>query len=307
MQLSFLVLFLISFCSTMSFARTTDVQKSQLTIVRVPHMKRQTQHPEYLHKLLELALSRTEATYGPYRIQHQDTETLQERQLRGLETGEDVSVTYSNAKARWDNVAIRVPFPLMKGLGSVRFFFTLRKNLPALKNVNSLKDFYQFSQGQGLGWSTAIILERNNFRVVYGSRYEGMFDMLEADRFDLLMRSAFELLGEKVHLSTEHPSITYDPNTAMLTFLPMYFYVSNTQPELATRLEQGLKSAYESGDFDKLFRHYFKEASQLALSPSVRTHWINNVNVTTEQFYEAKPYLLPALANNIEQNLAPKS
>ena len=307
MKLYLRALLLILFCSKASFALAADEQQSALTIVRVPHISRQAQHVEYIHKLLELALNKTEAEFGPYQIQYHDTETLPERQLKGLEEGEQVNVTFSHAKARWDNAAIRVPFPLVKGLGSVRFFFTLPKHLPALATVSSLKDFYQFSHGQGLGWSTATILESNNFRVVYGSRYVGMFVMLEADRFDLLMRSAFELLGEQEHLRAQHPSITYDPHTAMLTFLPMYFYVSDTQPELATRLEKGLKSAFKSGEFDKLFNQYFKEAVQFALSPSVRAHWINNFNVTTEQFYEVKPYLLPALANKIEPNLAPKS
>ncbi|BFT31852.1 hypothetical protein D210916BOD24_30280 [Alteromonas sp. D210916BOD_24] len=277
-----------------------------VTVVKVPYISRETNHVDYVHKLMELALDKTKAEFGDYRIQYHDTETLPERQLRGLEEGEQVSVTFSHAKAKWDNAAIRVPFPLAKGLGSYRFFFTLPKHLPSLEKVDSLDDFYQFIFGQGLGWSTASILEDHQFRVEYSSRYVGLFIMLESERFDLLMRGAFEILGEEQHLKTEHPSITYSPDIAMLTLLPMYFYVSDTQPELAIRLERGLKIAFESGEFDELFTLYFQDAVQFVNSPTLRSFWIDNRNVSAEQFYEIKPYLLPELIEKIEPNIQPK-
>ena len=298
-------LFAVFYHSALNASPQNPIAPS-VTVIKVPYISRQTSHVEYVHELMTLALENTKAEFGDYEIRFPDTETLPERQLRGLEEGEQVSVTYSHAKEKWDNAAIRVPFPLVKGLGSYRFFFTLPKHMPALEKVNSLDDFYQFSFGQGRGWSTATILEEHQFRVVYSSRYVGLFIMLESARFDLLMRSAFEILGEEQYLQTEYPDITYSPHLAMLTFLPMYFYVSNTQPELAVRLEKGLKMAYESGEFDKLFSLYFHNSVQFVQSPALRAIWIDNTNVNAQQFYDIKPYLLPELAEKIEPYMQPK-
>lgn len=267
-------------------------------------MVRQASHVEYIHELLKMALDKTNSEYGEYDIRYHESETLPERQLKGLEGGEQVSVTFSHAKSKWDTAATRVPFPLIKGLGGYRFFFTMPQHIPALEKLNSKKDFYQFSYGQGLGWSTAGILEDNQYRVVYGSSYAGMFVMLNANRFDLLMRSAYEILGERPHLSKQHPKITFYPHVAMLTFLPMYFYVSDAQPDLAARLEKGLKAAAESGEFDTLFNRYFADAVNFSQSPSFRAFWIDNKNVSAKQFNEIKPYLLPGLIEKIEPHFA---
>lgn len=305
MKLNLSALLIGAFFSAVLNASPQPQATPDVTVVKVPYISRQTTHVEYLHRLLALALENTKAEFGEYRIQYHDTEIQPERQLRELEKGELVSVTFSHAKAKWDDASIRVPFPLAKGLGSYRFFFTLPKHLPALEKVNSLQDFYQFSFGQGRGWSTATILEEYQFRVVYSSRYVGLFIMLESERFDLLMRGSFEILGEEQHLKTAHPEIIYSPDIAMLTLLPMYFYVSDTQPELATRLEQGLKAAYESGEFDKLFAMYFNDARALVNSPSLRSFWIDNKNVDKEEYYEIKPYLLPELVEKIEPIIQP--
>lgn len=304
MKLSLCTLLTTLFCSTALLASPDEKANPDTTIVWVPKMIRQASHVEYMHELLKLSLDKTKAEYGGYDIRYHDSETLPERQLKGLEEGKQVSVTFSHAKSKWDTAAIRVPFPLIKGLGSYRFFFTMPRHIPALEKLNSKKDFYQFSYGQGLGWSTAGILEDNQFRVVYGSSYAGMFVMLNANRFDLLMRSAYEILGERTYLSQAHPKIIHYPNVAMLTFMPMYFYVSDAQPELAIRLEKGLRYAAESGEFDALFTRYFTDAVNFSQSPSVRTFWIDNPNVTSEQFDELKPYLLPALIEKIEPHFA---
>ncbi len=304
MKLSLSTLLTTLFFSTALLASPEEMANPDTTIVWVPKMIRQASHVQYIHELLKLTLDKTKAEYGGYDIRYHDSETLPERQLKGLEEGKQVSVTFSHAKSKWDTAAIRVPFPLIKGLGSYRFFFTMPQHIPALEKLNSIKDFYQFSYGQGLGWSTAGILEDNQYRVVYGSSYAGMFVMLNANRFDLLMRSAYEILGEHPHLSKQYPNITFYPHVAMLTFLPMYFYVSDAQPELATRLEKGLKAAAESGEFDALFNRYFADAVNFSLSPSFRAFWIDNQNVTVEQFNEIKPYLLPALIEKIEPQFA---
>ena len=281
-------------------AISSPAPDNSVTVVQVPHMNRASSHLQYVHALLELSLESTRQEFGEFEIRYHSTETLPERQLKGLEAGEQFSVTVSHAKERWNNAAIRVPFPLVRGLASYRLFFTTPNILPALNKVSSLKDFYQFSFGQGVGWSTSRFLEDKHFRIVYGSRYEGLFVMLTANRFDLLMRSPYELTGEHVNLSQQYPSLTYSTRTAMLTYLPMYFYVSDKQPELAARIEKGLKTAFQAGQLDALYEKYFHSSLALIHSSELRVFWINNTNITTQQYLADKPYLLPSLIKQLE-------
>ena len=148
MKLNLSALLVGAFFSSTVLNASLTVLAPDVTVVKVPYISRQTTHVEYLHRLLALALENTKAEFGEYRIQYHDTEIQPERQLRELEKGELKSATFSHAKAKWDDASIRVPFPLAKGLGSYRFFFTLPKHLPVLEKVNSLQDFINSLSGK---------------------------------------------------------------------------------------------------------------------------------------------------------------
>ncbi len=64
----------------------------------------------------------------------------------------------------------------------VRYLYHWEILKTALDSVESLDDLRTFAFGLGLGWVDVGILKSNGFRVVTGSSYEGLFEMLVAGR-----------------------------------------------------------------------------------------------------------------------------
>lgn len=261
-------------------------------IVRIPYMEREAAHRIYADELLRLALELSKDKYGPYKIIQQRQETVIRRQLLEVESGRNLSLAVSMPTPEWLEKTHLVQFPIMRGLASYRLFLASRNNLHLFEKVNTIADLNRFTIGQGQGWSTAKILEDNGFKLIYGGPYPTLIPMLKANRFELLMRSIYEVEPELKAYQQEMPELIIVENFGLFTYLPMYFFVSKNQPLLATRLEYGLHKAYTSGKADKLFEDHFRNALKLLRNKSRKTFFLANTNIDKSFFKKDQPFLL---------------
>ncbi|HTF95680.1 MAG TPA: hypothetical protein VL995_06085 [Cellvibrio sp.] len=252
-------------------------------------------HRVYADELLALALELSTDKYGPYIIERQSQQTVIRRQLVELEKGTSISVAISMPTPEWLEKAIPVRFPLMRGLSSYRLFLGNEINQPIFKNIKSLNDLKSLSIGQGPGWSTGKILEDNGFKVVYGGPYPTLIPMLEANRFQLLMRGIFEVRSELKAYKETMPTLIIVNNFAVYTYLPMYYFVAKNQPELAQRIEFGLKRAFANGQLEKLFKGHFKDDLKFLDNKKLNVFYIPNTNIDQSFFQHDKPYLLKSI------------
>lgn len=266
-----------------------------LTVVKIPHMEVAGLHRQYANALLELTLTLSEPRYGPYEVVQQTEETVIRRQLLELEGGRNLSVAISMPMPEWLEKTDRVPFPIMKGLASYRLFFARQKNLAEFNAIDDVEALKKLRIGQGPGWSTGRILEDGGFRVVYGGPYPTLLPMLNADRFDLLMRSVYEIEGELKRYQPDMPDLAVVDGIGLYTYLPMYFFVSKTQPTLAERIEYGLVLAYESGQLDALFNRYFSESLTMLNLEERRVFYLPNTNIDPTFYESDKLYLLKSV------------
>lgn len=284
-------LLLISFLGV-SIPVNAEISPTEITEVTIPYMERPATHRSYTDELLALALHLSEDKFGPYKIIRQKNETVVGRQLLQLEKGEWLSVATSMPLPTWLEKADMVHFPTMKGLASYRMFFTHYANLSSLNEINSLDVLKKKMIGQGRGWSTAKILEDNGFRVMYGTTYETLFPMLEAHRFPLLMRGIYEIEAEFTVYKKIMPDLSIADNFAIYTYLPMYFFVSKTQPGLSKRLQYGLQKAAQNGQFDALFNQYYASTVAMLQNKPRQIFYLTNTNITASDFNQDEPYLL---------------
>jgi hypothetical protein len=264
-------------------------------LVHIPLMERASPHREYADKLLELALSYSEKKYGPYQLIQQKQQTVIRRQLLELEKGENLSVAVSMPMPEWLHSARLVQFPIMKGMASYRMFLTREDKVDALNKLTSLAALKKIKVGQGVGWSTAKILEDNGFDLIYGGPYETLLPMLRADRFQVLMRSVYEIEPEMKAWRSHMPELALVDEIAVYTYLPMYFFVSKKQPQLAERIEYGLKLASADNAVDKLFNHYFRDALALMHARDRKVFYLRNTNIESSLFERDKPWLLDSI------------
>ncbi|MFT7724336.1 MAG: hypothetical protein QM788_16125 [Roseateles sp.] len=263
-------------------------------VVTIPFMEREAPHRRYADELLALALRLSSDRYGPYQLVQQREETVIRRQLLELEKG-SLSVAVAMPTQEWLDGALPVRVPLMRGLASFRFFLGYRDRQPLYEAVRTVADLKALTIGQGPGWSSARILEDNGFQVVYGGVHATLIPMLHSGRFQLLMRSVYEVEPELRAHQASHPGLMLVDNFAVFTYMPMYYFVSRTQPRLAERLAYGLKKAYANGQHDLLFKHYFGDSLKLLKTRRLRFLRVPNSNIQQSFFEHDRPYLLEAV------------
>jgi len=276
-------------------------------VVRIPYMEREAAHRVYADELLRLALELSKDKYGPYQIVQQRQETVIRRQLLEVEAGKNLSLAVSMPTPEWLEKTQIVQVPIMKGLASYRLFLASDKNQAMLKNINTLKELKALTIGQGQGWSTAKILEDNGFNVMHGGPYATLIPMLKANRFELLMRSIYEVGPELKAYKRTMPDLTIVNNFGLYTYLPMYFFVSKNQPLLAERLTYGLHRAHKNGQLNKLFESHFTEALKRLRNKQRKTFFLTNTNIDKSFFEQDKPYLLKEIVELEKQSRKTKS
>lgn len=305
--MKFILLFVcLSICFSCHAVTSSLVEGKGCLVVTIPYMQRVGAHRIYADKLLRLALELSKKKYGEYCIVQQQQSTVIRRQLLELADGR-LSVAVSMPMPEWLAEAKVVQFPIMKGLASYRMFLANSKNKEMLSGVETLDEIRSLKIGQGLGWSTGTILEANGFKVVYGATYQTLFPMLNSDRFQLLMRGVYEVEPEVMSLESKLSNIFLVDNFALYTYLPMYFFVSPTQPELAERLEYGLKKSYETGQFDALFYLYFKDSVALLNLKKRKVFYLSNTNIDESYYEHDKRYLLDAIVELESERLLRKN
>lgn len=264
-------------------------------VVTIPYMEREAPHRAYADEVLALALELSRDRYGPYRIVQQTQETVIRRQLLELDKGGSLSVAVAMPTPEWLQGAVPVRVPLMRGLASLRFFLGHKDLLPLYESVRTVNDLKALSIGQGPGWSTARILEDNGFKVVYGGAHQTLIPMLHSGRFQLLMRSIYEVGPELRAQQAAHPGLFIVDNFAVFTYMPMYFFVARSEPRLAERLEYGLKKAYANGQHDRVFNRYFGDSLKLLRTKRLKLLYVPNTNIDKSFFEQDRPYLMESV------------
>ena len=214
----------------------------------------------YHWEILRTALERTSPKWGAYRMVPSGfmTERRQAFELKNA-TGK-LSVMYLSTTPDFEQHLIPIRIPVDKNLGAYCVFLIHSKDQQRFANVRSLDDLRRFTYGLGLGWIDVDILKANGFRVVTGSSYDGLFEMLVNRRFDVFLRSATEVLDEyakrieSLPLAIEDSIILYYP-------LPMYFWFPKTDAgrRMAARAEEGMRMMIADGTYDRIFDAYQRQ------------------------------------------------
>jgi hypothetical protein len=214
----------------------------------------------YHWEILRTALERTTPKWGAYRMVPSEfmTERRQAFELKNA-TGK-LTVMYLSPTPDFEQHLIPIRIPVDKNLGGYCVFLIRRDDQQRFAAVRSIDDLRRFTYGLGLGWVDVDILKADGFRVVTGSSYDGLFEMLVNKRFDVFLRAATEVLDEygqrkeSLPLTIENSIILYYP-------LPMYFWFPKTDEgrRLAARAEEGMRMMIADGTYDRIFDAYQRQ------------------------------------------------
>lgn len=212
----------------------------------------------YHWKILETALEKTTARFGPYLMQPAEFMTEKRQTYELMHATGRLTVMYLSTTRELEQQLIPVRIPVDRNLGGYCLFLIRKQDQERFQSINSLDELRQFRYGLGLGWIDVGILQANQFKVVTGSSYDGLFEMLNNRRFDVFLRAAVEVLDEYEQRRTAMPDLFIEPGLLLYYPLPMYFWFPKTAEgkRLAERAEAGMRMMIADGTYDRIFSEY---------------------------------------------------
>ncbi len=212
----------------------------------------------YHWKILATALERTRAEYGDFVLAEaapmsESRQAYELRQATGL-----LTVMYLGTTPEMERELLPVRIPVDKDLGGYSVLLLRRGQEGRYAGVRTVADLRGIRFGLGLGWIDVGILRSAGLTVVTGSTYEGLFEMLNNDRFDVFLRAAVEVLDEVDARRDRFPDLVIEPEVALYYPMPMYFWFSRTDEgrRLAARVEAGMRAMIADGTYDRIFAEF---------------------------------------------------
>ncbi len=179
------------------------------------------------------------------------SERLSKQAEREAALNGGIGVFWGGTSEADENDFIPVRIDAYRGLMSLRFLIIRKNDQPSFTSVTSLGQLQALTMGQGCAWQDGAILKSAGLTVECSSKKEGLFYMLEGDRFDAFPRGATEAWIEVA--ANKNLDLAVEDNLIIHYPLPTYYFVSKKMPALAADIERGLISALNDGSFDKFF------------------------------------------------------
>ncbi|MBF0271587.1 MAG: hypothetical protein HQL98_05970 [Magnetococcales bacterium] len=229
----------------------------------------------YRWKLLDLALSHGQAAHPtPYKLMPYAEEITQNRGINLLESGAiDVIALGTNAERESRMRPIKID--ILRGIVGFRVFVIRAEDQTRIAGMDPQTLREQLSFGLNRQWADLPVLHANGFVVETSSRYENLFGMLAAGRFDAFPRGMNEARRELDERQTAFPQLALEQTKALYFPYPVYFWVNRENITLAQQIQQGLEAALADGSFRQLFEnHHADEIKQMKTTPRevIRLH-----------------------------------
>jgi ABC-type amino acid transport substrate-binding protein len=213
---------------------------------------------QYHWEILRTALDKTAPKWGPYTIVQADFMT-ERRQAFELKNGTGkLTVIYLSTTPDFEQNLVPVRIAVDRNLGGYCVLLIRKGDQARIDAARAVDDLRRLTFGLGLGWIDVDILKANGLKVVTGSSYEGLFEMLVNRRFDVFPRAAVEILDEYDRRKGALPDLAIEQNLVFYYPLPMYFWFSRTDSgrRLAARAEEGMRAMIADGTYGRIFDKY---------------------------------------------------
>ena len=229
--------------------------KEFIVSYREPESKNDSRF-EYPLALIKASLDATRDKYGSYKLI--PVVRLNNKRAQNpdyISTLENFIFETSISIEREEKL-LSIKIPTSKGLFGYRVFLIKKQNQYLFDTVKTVDDLKQISFGQGDGWLDSQILKDAGFNVVLGNNYDGLFAMLNKERFLAFPRAVNEAVREVEQIKDLYPDIVIEKNLCIYYPLPRYFYTAKKNTLLAERITKGMNIIIKNGTFDKIWNKY---------------------------------------------------
>ncbi|WP_018152592.1 substrate-binding periplasmic protein [Leeia oryzae] len=230
---------------------------------------------EYRWQLLALALKHTPEG-GPTTLLPYQDDASQKRAVSLLQTGA-IDVLALGTNQERENEMLPVRIDISRGIVGFRVLIIRAADQQRIKGMDAAS-FLKLTFGLNAQWADVPIMRANGLNTEVSLGYETLFAMLTAKRFDAFPRGLSEAQIELAQRKAQYPQLVLEQSKALYFPFPIYFWVNKHHPQLASRIETGLKRALADGSFHRLFaRYYATEIAALKAHPRQIIFLINPV------------------------------
>lgn len=217
----------------------------------------------YRWKLLALALGRDAPGAQPVRLAPYAEDVTQNRGMLLLQSGAiDVVALGTNAARERDLLPIKID--ILRGIVGLRLLVIRAADQARIARMDAPALRRELVFGLNSQSAALPILRGNDFTVRTSASYENLFQMLDAGRFDALLRGLDEARRELDARRRRYPQLALESTKALYYPYPVYFWVRRDNAALAARIERGLRLALADGSFRRLFAaHHAAEIAAL--------------------------------------------
>jgi len=264
---SFIIL--LSLCGVFLAERgIAAVQLPPMVIIHGDLPPEEAPKNSYRAELYKLLMDVTRAEFGDYQIQSYTKATAARRQAQLISAGDQLNVHWTSPGTPIANAdVIKIPVDIQRGLLGYRVCLTNTQNTAPWSAVVDLKSLAKVRIGQVDSWPDFDIYKFNHLNLVGTPSFDGLFDMLAANRFDCLALGVDEAGTIYRDKKVKYASLQMEESLMIHYDFPVYIYVSAKRPDIARRFRRGFEIIQKNGQFDTLFDRYFvRDLAALKLS-----------------------------------------
>lgn len=251
-----------------SLAANTEASSASAQEIKLWNGNKTASRQQYEREVLELALAATRKSDGDWVLRESLTDYPKAEDEAGVfrRKGFDIFGTVAgNAKLAGEK-KILVSQPLMKGLLGHRILIIRAEDKEKFAAVKTTEQLQQLTMGIPATWADAELFRQNGYPVVEKGSFDELFTRLQNREFDYVTFGANEVTGVFNERAAQSGELLIDRSLLVYYPFPLVFYVNPRKPELAKRVENGLKIIATNGELDALFDRYFgKELAAIQL------------------------------------------
>ncbi|WED23875.1 transporter substrate-binding domain-containing protein [Vibrio sp. JC009] len=208
-------------------------------------------------KLLEAVLQASCDTYGDFTLQS-DLMDYPDAEDEGniFYKGADILVTVAENSKFHGKEFIEIGTPLAKGILGNRILIIRQEMQESFKSIKEA-ELKTLKAGIPATWADADLFRHNGYKVVEKGLFEEIFQRLKAGECDYVSLGANEVETIFDTMASAIGGLAIESDLMLYYPFPLVFYVHPLKPELAERVEKGLKEITASGEFDSLFEQYY--------------------------------------------------
>jgi hypothetical protein len=220
----------------------------------------------YIRDAVALALDKTRASDGPYRLALSPPMNKQRALLEASRRSVPNFLVATGPEAARAVGLAPVLFPIHLGVNRYRVCFVHDARQAVVRAADGVEAVARLRHVQGRDWPDVPILRANGFQVTEVGTYDALFQLVALGRADLFCRSVLEV-GDEILAQAGVRGLAVDDSLLLVYDLPQYLYTHPGNDVVMERLGRGLRRAFADGSLQALLRRYLAPSlAQLRLA-----------------------------------------